>query len=153
MNFSGTVEIGAPRQAVWAFLMDPTRVGSCGPGVESVEVVDETHFRARAKVRVGPVGARFNIDLEMAERTPPDHAEIKAHGLAPGTAVDALSSMTLRDGPRPDTTMIDWTADVTVSGTIASLGLRMLEGTANKMIGQTFNCIRSKLEEAPAVAR
>ena len=40
---------------------------------------------------------------------------------------------------------MDWSADVAISGTLASVGARMIEGTANKMIGQTFDCIRSKL--------
>ena len=34
MQFKGTVEIAAPRDKVWAFLMDPNQVGTCGPGVE-----------------------------------------------------------------------------------------------------------------------
>ena len=32
MKFSGTVDINAPRERVWAFLMDPDQVGPCGPG-------------------------------------------------------------------------------------------------------------------------
>ena len=43
---------------------------------------------------------------------------------------------------------MDWTADVNISGTLASVGARLIEGTANKMIGQTFDCMRSKLEGA-----
>ena len=50
MQFQGTVQIEAPRDKVWAFLLDPNQVGSCGPGVESIEVIDEDHFRAKAKV-------------------------------------------------------------------------------------------------------
>ena len=34
-----------------------------------------------------------------------------------------------------------------IAGTLASVGARLIEGTANKMIGQTFECIRTKLEE------
>jgi carbon monoxide dehydrogenase subunit G len=41
---------------------------------------------------------------------------------------------------------MDWSADVTISGSLASLGARLIEGTANKMIGQTFDCMKSKLE-------
>jgi carbon monoxide dehydrogenase subunit G len=41
---------------------------------------------------------------------------------------------------------MDWSADVALAGTLASLGGRMIEGTANKMIGQTFSCMKSKLE-------
>ncbi|OGO58750.1 MAG: hypothetical protein A2V85_15205 [Chloroflexi bacterium RBG_16_72_14] len=145
MQFQGTVEINAPRDRVWAFLMDPDRVGSCGPGVESIEVVDAEHFKARAKVGIGFISARFNVDMTIAERTEPERAVIKAHGQAPGSAVDATANMAL-SGPGEGPTTMDWSADVTISGTLASVGARMIEGTANKMIGQTFDCIRTKLE-------
>ena len=41
---------------------------------------------------------------------------------------------------------MEWSADVQVAGTLASVGARLMEGSANKMIGQTFDCIRAKLE-------
>jgi carbon monoxide dehydrogenase subunit G len=71
---------------------------------------------------------------------------IKARGQAPGSAVDATATMDLRDGDEAGTTVMDWVADVNIAGTIASVGARLIEGTANKMIGQTFDCIRTKLE-------
>ena len=43
-------------------------------------------------------------------------------------------------------TSMAWEADVNIAGTLASVGARLIEGTANKMIGQTFDCIRAKLE-------
>jgi uncharacterized protein len=145
MKFQGTVDIGAPRDRVWAFLMDPNQVGPCGPGVESIEVVDETHFKARAKVGIGFISARFNVDMEIAERDEPNQAVIKARGQAPGSAVDATATMSLKDGDGGATVM-DWAADVLIGGTLASVGARLIEGTANKMIGQTFDCIKAKLE-------
>ena len=144
MKFQGTVDIGAPRGRVWAFLMDPNEVGPCGPGVESIEVVDETHFKAKAKVGIGFISARFNVDMEIAEREAPDRAVIKARGQAPGSVVDATATMALSDGAAGTT--MDWSADVNIGGTIASVGARLIEGTANKMIGQTFDCIKAKLE-------
>ena len=146
MHFEGTVEIRAPRERVWAFVIDPNQVGQCGPGVESIAVTDATHFKATAKVGVGFISARFVVDLEMAEQQPPERAVIKAHGQAPGSAVDATAEMRLGDGASPGSTRMDWQADVTIAGTIASVGARLIEGTANKMIGQTFDCMRAKLE-------
>ena len=145
MQFSGTVQIAAPRERVWAFLMDPNQVGGCGPGVESIEVVDDDHFKARAKVGVGFISARFAVDMSVAERDEPERAVLKAHGQAPGSAVDATADMRL-SGPVEGPTTMDWSADVHIAGTLASVGARMIEGTANKMIGQTFACIRAKLE-------
>jgi carbon monoxide dehydrogenase subunit G len=145
MHFADTTEIHAPRERVWAFLVDAEQVGSCGPGVESITVVDATHFKARAKVGIGFISARFNVDMELVEQTPPDRAVMKAHGQAPGSAVDATASMTLSEKSE-GVTMMDWVADVIISGTLASVGARLMEGTAKKMIGQTFDCIRTKLE-------
>jgi uncharacterized protein len=145
MNFAGSVDIAAPRDRVWAFVIDPNQVGQCGPGVESIDVIDATHFKATAKVGIGFISARFVVNMEMAEQAPPDRAVIKAHGQAPGSAVDATASMQLSDLDGGGTRM-DWTADVAIAGSLASLGGRLIEGTANKMIGQTFECMKAKLE-------
>ncbi len=150
MKFDGSVEIDAPRQRVWDFLIDANQVGPCGPGVESVEVIDATHFLAHAKVGIGFISARFVVNLELTEQEPPDRAVIKARGQAPGSAVEAIAEMRLRDAEGSRTVM-DWSADVSIHGTLASVGSRLIEGTANKMIGQSFDCIRSRLERPSPV--
>ncbi|MFP5341304.1 MAG: SRPBCC family protein [Candidatus Limnocylindria bacterium] len=147
MKFAGTVDIDAPRDRVWAFVTDPQQVGQCGPGVESIEVIDATHFKATAKVGIGFISARFVVNMEFSEINEPNDATIKAHGQAPGSAVDATAQMRLSDSASGGTTM-DWDADVNIAGTLASVGARLIEGTANKMIGQTFDCMRTKLEGA-----
>jgi hypothetical protein len=145
MDFSGSTLIQAPRDKVWRFVVDPEQVGWCGPGVEAIERVDDTHFRARAKVGVGVISARFNVNLELAESLEPERALIKAHGQAPGSAVEATGEVRL-SGPAEGPTTMDWSADVRILGTIASVGSRLIEGTATKLIGQTFDCMKAKLE-------
>jgi carbon monoxide dehydrogenase subunit G len=145
MKFEGRVEIHAPRPKVWAFVTDPDQIASCGPGVQSVETIDERHFKAHAKVGVGFISLKLVVNAEFVELHEPDDATVLARGQAPGSAVDATAKMSLSDGADGSTVM-DWTADVNISGTIASVGARMIDGTANKMIGQTFDCIKAKLE-------
>ena len=147
MKFAGTVDINAPRDRVWAYVTDPNQVGQCGPGVEKIELIDATHFKATAKVGIGFISARFVVDMEFAELNAPNDATIKVHGQAPGSAVDATAQMRLSDNATGGTVM-DWDADVNIAGTLASVGARLIEGTANKMIGQTFTCMRTTLEAA-----
>lgn len=147
MDFGGTVEINAPREKVWDFVSDPRKVAACGPGVESVDVIDEDRCTALAKVAIGPVGLRFNVQAEFIQRRPPELATVTARAKAPGTMVDGKAEMALRDGEQPGTTVMDWSAQVQFSGSVASLGARMIQGTAEKMIGQTFTCIKAQLEE------
>ncbi len=145
MHFEGRVEIAAPRDKVWSFVIDPTEVGKCGPGVESVEAVDDSHFKARAKVGIGFINARFNADGEMIIISPPELAEVKVHGQAPGTSADAVATIKLSQGSE-GITIMDWSAEVIISGTLARVGARLIEGTANKLIAQTFACMKARLE-------
>jgi carbon monoxide dehydrogenase subunit G len=71
---------------------------------------------------------------------------MKVHGQAPGSAAAAVATMQLRDGGSDASTVLDWSAAVTISGSLASVGARLIENTANKMVSQTFDCVRSKLE-------
>jgi uncharacterized protein len=145
MRFSDQVDIAAPQADVWAFLLDPERVGGCGPGVESVNVIDDRHFRAVVKVGIGQFRSRFTVDLELTDLAEPSTATIRARGSAPGTAVDATARMTLDNAPERGTRM-DWEADVTVSGKLAAVGSRIIEWTADKLISETFDCIKARLE-------
>ena len=68
MQFSGTVQIDAPRDRVWSFLMDPNEVGSCGPGVETIEVIDEDHFKAKAQEALATQGPPSPAAAQTAGR-------------------------------------------------------------------------------------
>jgi carbon monoxide dehydrogenase subunit G len=72
---------------------------------------------------------------------------MKGRGKAPGSAVDLNGDMRLTEVDAEHTRM-DWTAHVVVSGTIASVGARLLQGVAERLTGQFFDCLRSKLEAA-----
>ena len=145
MKFEGRVEIHAPRAKVWAFVMDPDQIASCAPGVQSIEKLDGGRFKAHGKVGSGLFSAKVVVDVEFTEVHEPDDATVQARGHVPGSAVDATTRIVLTDGA-DGSTAVDWTADVTISGMIASVGARRIDETANKGIGQTFDCIKAKLE-------
>jgi molybdenum cofactor cytidylyltransferase len=157
MRFEGTVTIAAPRQAVWAFLTDPNKVAECAPGLESVEIlVPNQRFRATAGIGFGSVKARFVTDVEWLDLDPPNRARMKAHGNAPGSAVDATSEMDLRDAA-DGATELRWSADVAVVGTIASLAARLMGGVTQKLTGAFFEEVKKRIEgqapSAPTVYR
>jgi uncharacterized protein len=43
-------------------------------------------------------------------------------------------------------TRMNWTSQVTVSGTIASIEARLLQDTAEKLSKQFFDCLKAKLQ-------
>lgn len=148
MKLSGTTTIRAPREKVWNFLTDPQQIASCAPGVESVEILEPNQkFRAVAAVGFGAVKATFVTDATWMGLEPPNRARMKFHGKAPGSVVDGTSEMILSDGTSPDETILHWSSDVTVVGTIASLAARLMGPVTQKLTDSFFESVRKKIEE------
>jgi carbon monoxide dehydrogenase subunit G len=145
MEFSGTQTIAAPIEKVWAFLLDVNNVAACAPGFQSLEALGEEHWKAIVSVGVGPVKAKFTMDVTRPEMQEPERMIVKGRGKAPGSAVELSGSMELKAVDDAQTTM-DWIATVVVSGTIASVGARLIQGTAEKFTGQFFDCLKTKLQ-------
>ena len=145
MEFSGTQTLDAPEQKVWAFLMDVNNVAECAPGFQSLEVLGEEHWKAIISVGVGPVKAKFNLDVTRPEIQEPERMLVKARGKAPGSAVDVSGDMHLTVLSESQTQM-DWKANVTVSGTIASVGARLINGTAERLTAQFFDNMKKRLQ-------
>ncbi len=146
MHVQGSVTVQAPRQQVFDFLTNPEAVSQCAPGVESMEIlVPDRKFRAGASVGFGSMKVRFSVDVEWLELAAPESARMKAHGTAPGSTVDAMSEMKLSETGE-GATQLDWSADVNVQGTIASLASRLMGSMTQKMSAEFFNCVKSRIE-------
>ena len=145
MEFSGTQTIAAPIETVWAFLMDVNKVAACAPGFQSLEVLGDEHWKAVVSVGIGAVKAKFTLDVTRPEMEEPTHMVVKGRGKAPGSAVEMSGDMVLTSLNDAETRM-DWKATVVVSGTIASVGARLLQGTAERLTGQFFACLKTTLQ-------
>src|SRR4029453_19347279 len=70
MTMNGEVQLAAPREAVWAKLNDPEVLKACIPGCEELEKTEDNGFRATAKMKVGPVSARFKGKVNLSDLDP-----------------------------------------------------------------------------------
>jgi carbon monoxide dehydrogenase subunit G len=145
MKLEGRAGIHTPRPRVWAFVTDPGAIAGCVPAVQSIETLGGGRFRAHAVARLAFFSVKAVIDVEFIEIHEPDDATVLARGHASGSAVDATATMVLTDGPDGGT-VIDWSADVTVSGMIASMGAGAMDEAATTAIGQVFDCVKARLE-------
>jgi carbon monoxide dehydrogenase subunit G len=146
MQLKGDVNIKAPRKKVWDFMTDPEQIGQCAPGVEKIEMIEPLKkYRGIVSVGFGAVKARFSGEVEILELEEPNRAKLKAHGSATGSVADAVSEMHLGDGP-DGSTDVHWTADVNVSGQLASLASRLMVPVSQKLATQFYDQVRKKIE-------
>jgi len=147
MHFEGKINIKQKRSEVWAFLIDAEAVSQCMPGLESIEIVTPNKkFRALGALGLGTVKIKMNSDVEWVELDAPNRATMKMNGTAPGSSIDVASEMLLADGADGSTDM-EWSAEVKVLGTIASLAARLMKPVTQKLTGQFFTCVKKKLEK------
>ncbi|MCH7609167.1 MAG: carbon monoxide dehydrogenase subunit G [Chloroflexi bacterium] len=146
MKLEGEVTIQADRQAVWDFLTDAEAISQCAPGLESMKIIEpDKQFEAVAAVGFGTVKVRFVTNVKWVELDPPNMAKMTAHGTAPGSAADVEGEMRLADIPEGGTRM-SWSAEVVISGTLASLASRMMGSVSKKIANTFFDCVKGHVE-------
>jgi len=146
MHFEGKQTLELSQAEAWQFLTDPNRVGQCVPGLQSIAIVDATHFNAEVGFGVGSFSAAFTINVEWLELEAPHRARMKMHGSASNSVVDGESELKL-SAIDAKTTNLDWTADVNIGGTLASVANRLMAGVTQKLTGKFFDCVKEKMEE------
>jgi carbon monoxide dehydrogenase subunit G len=137
MTMNGEVQLAASREAVWAKLNDPEVLKACIPGCEELEKTDDGGFSAVAKMKVGPVSARFKGKVMLSDLDPPNGYRISGEGeggvagFAKGGAVVKLSE---KDGG----TLLGYDVEAQIGGKLAQLGQRLINGTAKKLADEFF---------------
>lgn len=149
MIFEDRFTVQAPVATVWAFLRDPEQVGRCIPGTESIEVVDDTHYRVVAGARVGLFSVSFTMNVTVTEVEEPRRLVSIAEGMDARLKERVRLTAALTLEPRDAVaTEVSYRIDLTVFGKLATLGFGVIKGKAKQMAGDFATSIRTRLEAA-----
>jgi uncharacterized protein len=142
VKLEGSHQLDAPRERVYQCLINPEVLQRCIPGCERLEKTAENTFAATIKTGVGSIKGVFTGTARLEDLREPEHLRLLVDGKgAPGFLKGAgdLDLETTEDG-----TKVTYAADVQVGGTIASVGQRMLQGTAKMMATQFFTSLAAE---------
>jgi hypothetical protein len=143
VRVEGTRRYEAPRERVWEVLNDPAEMAGLMPGVESFEIVDDTHWKAKVKVPLGLGSMKMSIDFEETESRPPEHASLHAKGKGVGAIMSMETQFDLsEDGGATD---MRWQADVRILGQVASMGQRVVQPIVNQQVEQVLNALDARV--------
>lgn len=139
VDMSGEERIAAPVQKVWEALNDPEILKACIPGCESLEKTSDTHLAAVVSLKIGPIKAKFNGQVELKNLNPPNSYTIAGEGKGgvAGFAKGGADVVLVADGA--DATVLTYTAKADVGGKIAQLGSRLIQSTSKKLAGEFFS--------------
>lgn len=148
MQMSDSREIAAPRDVVWAAILDPEVLKACVPGCTEMTGSADAGFEATVVQKVGPVKATFKGQVTMSEMDPPHSVTLMGEGKG-GAAGFAKGGAKVDLAETEIGTLLTYEVDAKVGGKLAQLGSRIIDGFAKKMADQFFTNFQDALE-APA---
>ena len=148
MHYDGSFEVPVPKQKVYDFVMDPAKITSIFPDVQDVKVIDENNFTLKAKVGISFIKGMMDVKMNIAERTPPTFARMKAKGNGLSSSVELDNSFAIEDAPGGSGTVVKWAADAKIAGLMASVGSRLIDAAAQKYVAEIIGSLKEKLSSA-----
>ena len=137
MEIKGSRVVPTDVDATWRALNDPEVLKACIPGCEELEKTEDNGFRATAKMKVGPVSARFKGKVNLSDLDPPNGYRISGEGEG-GVAGFAKGGATVALAEKDGGTLLSYTVEAQIGGKLAQLGQRLINGAAKKLADEFF---------------
>jgi uncharacterized protein len=143
MKLEGNYQFEAPLRAVWNALQDPVMLAATLPGCDKLER-QGSQFLGELNVKVGPIQGKFDGKVDLTEIQEPESFTMLVDGRGGPGFVKANAKVKL--SAEGAATRIDYDADVTVGGKIASVGQRLIEASARAIVKQSLEGLNERLK-------
>jgi 2-furoyl-CoA dehydrogenase large subunit len=136
LSMAGSVDLPATPEQVYAVLLDPAALVKIIPGCHSLDRVGENQYRADVTIGIGLVKARYAAEIRLSDLDPP-HA-LSLGGKGQSSLGSAEGTGRIRLEAQGAGTRLSYDYSAAVSGKVAAVGGRMLEGAAKIVLRQLF---------------
>jgi uncharacterized protein len=155
VEFDNSFEVPLRPAEAWPLLMDIARIAPCMPGAEVTDVVDDTTYKGRIAVRLGPVALAFAGVIKLEELDGVNYqARVKAQGSdAKGRgAANATASFRLEPAGSGSKVLVH--TDLALSGAVAQYGrgVGIIQATAAQIMSQFAANLKAQIGAPPAAA-
>ena len=151
MKLENSFEVPASPEAAWDLLLDVPRVVPCMPGAELTETVDETHWKAKMNVKLGPISLTFLTDVARDEADEATRTvKLSATGREARGRGQARATVESRLEAAGEGTRVDIATDLSLSGPAAQYGRGLVADVSEQLVGRFADCLRSQLEPSTA---
>ncbi|HXN25379.1 MAG TPA: carbon monoxide dehydrogenase subunit G [Candidatus Dormibacteraeota bacterium] len=157
MNVSGTALLPGTPQQVWDLLTAPQRLVKLLPGCERLEPDGPDRYKAMIKFGLAAISGNYSGTLQLTDKNQPNSLRLSIEGKGLAGFVKGQGELVLAQTPPRSPsqnqtsvqtqTEVTYTGEAQVGGMIASVGQRMIEATAKKIIQQFFESAAKELSQ------
>ena len=148
MELTGEHTFAAPRERVWAFMLDPEVLRQCLPGCEQLDLIGPDEYSATMKIGVAMIRGTFQGKVKITDKQEPERYTMAVEGSGPQGQVSGVGTLELID--QGETTLVRYKGDANVRGTLARVGARVVQPAARMIVGQFFERMENEAVKAGA---
>lgn len=144
LNGTGTCHVNASPEEVWSILLDPDHLAAVIPGCRTLIQDAENAYSGDIVMGAGIIKGLFHAEVALHDLVRPHSLRLK--GGARGKLGTSEGEAAVRLATDGDGTRIEYTYGVDLSGKVAAVGSRMLDGAARMIIGEFFRRLTKRAE-------
>src|SRR5215831_15802806 len=154
MEFDNSFEVPLPPAEAWKVLLDIERIAPCMPGAELTEVVDQSTYKGKINVRLGPVALTFAGIVKFEQIDGQAYtARVAAQGTDAKGRGGANAASVFRIEPAGGGSKVLVHTNLALSGAVAQYGrgVGIIQATAAQLMNQFAARLKQQLaQEHPA---
>lgn len=143
MDFTGSHTFAAPRERVWALLLDPNALRAALPSCKEFRQTGDDAYEAVMSVGVGAIKGTYNAKINVRDKEPPTSYRLVVEGTGRPGFLKGDGLITLDD--QGENTSVTYQGQAQVGGMIAGVGQRLISASAQLIIGQFFKAMERQL--------
>ncbi len=150
MEIEKTLTVSAPRERVWALLLDPHVMTGAVPGMQSIDVISPTEYVALMKVKISFLSAKFKLHTTIAEQREPEYLRAEGTGedASVASSLKQTSEIFLSETPQGGTEL-RIKVNVDLLGRLGTFGLSVMKTKADRMWDEFGRNLADRLEGKP----
>jgi len=145
----GTTHFDASPEEVWRIAIHPDTLARTMPGIERIELVDETHWTAYVKIPLGFIRPRLELDCSIEDRREPESAVLVARGES-GRAGGLKMTTSFELSPNGGGTDMRWRAEVELTGRMSAVGEKMLRPLVDRQVAKVMATLEDEVRRGAA---
>ncbi len=150
MKITGQHELDLDRNTLWEKITDHEILKQCIPGCERFDQNGDNQFEITILAKVGPIKTRFNGQMSMVDIQSPVSYKLVGTGSGGSAGSAKGEALITLDDVGNNKTVLNYDATVSVSGRLAQIGVKLVDGTARHFATRFFSSFADLVKSGSA---
>lgn len=148
MQIMGSYRLEASIDKVWPRIFDPQSLMSLIPGCQQLQQVGPDEYRGQILVGVAAVRGTYDTRVKVSQHDPPHSCRFEGEVSGSTGIIKGEASFMLKEVDKHNS-LIEYEAKAMVTGALARLSPRFLEGVAKTLINLGLANLNRQLQAQP----